>query len=166
MLSSGALYQLVVILLQTATPFAGFRWPREIITLTVHWYCSYRLSAANVVALLAERGIDVSARTVLTWVQTFGPLLAEVARRRDEDGRVVGDEGPRPRRCQDTRSHSAAAGSARSGPDRRRDQCPAVSLATGDWHGRAGRPARPINWHRHNRTPLTGVRVRCTLWIE
>ena len=57
---------------RTTTPFAGYRWPRAIITLAVHWYCSYRLSAANVVALLAERGIDVSARTVLTWVQTFG----------------------------------------------------------------------------------------------
>ncbi len=67
---------------RTGTPFAGFRWPRAIITLAVHWYCSFRLSAANLVALLAERGIDVSARTVLTWVQTFGPLLAEAARRR------------------------------------------------------------------------------------
>ena len=34
------------------------------------------------VDLLAERGVDVSARTVLTWVHTFGPLLAAVARRR------------------------------------------------------------------------------------
>jgi IS6 family transposase len=67
---------------RTATPFAGYRWPREIIILAVHWYCSFRLSAAHVVALLAAHGIDVSARTVLTWVQTFGPLLAEAARRR------------------------------------------------------------------------------------
>jgi transposase-like protein len=67
---------------RTGTPFAGYRWPRAIITLAVHWYCGYRLSAANVVALLAERGIDVSARTILTWVQTFRPLLAEAARRR------------------------------------------------------------------------------------
>ena len=65
---------------RTTTPFAGYRWPREIITLAVQWSCSYRLSAANVRDLLAERGIDVSARTVLTWVQTFGPLLAEAAR--------------------------------------------------------------------------------------
>src|SRR5215813_12957251 len=28
--------------------------------------------------LLAERHIDVSARTVLNWVQTFGPRLAKV----------------------------------------------------------------------------------------
>jgi transposase-like protein len=30
--------------------------------------------------LLAERGIDVSNRTVLRWVQTFGPQLAAQAR--------------------------------------------------------------------------------------
>ena len=62
------------------TPFAGYRWPRAIIIRAVRWYCSYRLSAANVRDLLAERGVDVSARTVLTWVHTFGPLLAEAAR--------------------------------------------------------------------------------------
>jgi IS6 family transposase len=44
--------------------------------------CDSPISAANVRDLLAERGIDVSTRTVLTWVQTFGPLLAEAARRR------------------------------------------------------------------------------------
>ncbi len=49
----------------TGTPFAGYRWEREIITLAVHWYCSYRLSAANMCDLLAERGLDVSARTAL-----------------------------------------------------------------------------------------------------
>src|SRR5918992_253142 len=67
---------------RTGTPFAGYRWEQDIIALAVHWYCSYRLSAANVRDLLAERGLDVSARTVLTWVQTFGPLLGEAARRR------------------------------------------------------------------------------------
>ncbi len=33
------------------------------------------------IELLAERGIDVSKRTVLRWVQTFGPLLAAEIRR-------------------------------------------------------------------------------------
>jgi putative transposase len=38
--------------------------------------------------LLAERGIDVSKRTVLRWVQTFGPLLAaEVRKHRRRPGR-------------------------------------------------------------------------------
>jgi putative transposase len=31
--------------------------------------------------LLAERGIDVSKRTVLRWIQTFGPLLAAEVRK-------------------------------------------------------------------------------------
>ena len=40
-------------------------------------YLRYPLSARHVAELLAERGIDVSARAILTWVQTFGPLLAK-----------------------------------------------------------------------------------------
>lgn len=38
------------------------------------------LSATSVTELLAERGIDVSKRTVLRWVQPFGPLLAAAVR--------------------------------------------------------------------------------------
>ena len=49
--------------------------------MAVRWYCSLPLSAAQVVRLLAERHIDVTARTVLNWVQTFGPQLATVLRR-------------------------------------------------------------------------------------
>src|SRR5438105_4969040 len=37
--------------------------------------------ATSVMELLAERGIDVSNRTVLRWVQTFGPQLAAEARK-------------------------------------------------------------------------------------
>jgi hypothetical protein len=47
----------------------------------VRWYLRFRLSAANVRDLLAERGVDVSARTVLEWVQKFAPLLARAGRR-------------------------------------------------------------------------------------
>jgi transposase-like protein len=65
---------------RTATPFAGYRWPQEIITMAVRWYCQFRLSLANVRDLLAERHIDVSARTILSWVQTFGPLFAQAVR--------------------------------------------------------------------------------------
>lgn len=66
---------------RTATSFAGYRWPAAIILTAVRWYGRYRLSVADVRDLLAERGIDVSARTVLSWVHTFGPLLAAEARR-------------------------------------------------------------------------------------
>ena len=53
--------------------FSGYRWPPDVILMAVRWYCSLPLSAAQVVRLLAERHIDVTARTVLNWVQTFGP---------------------------------------------------------------------------------------------
>ncbi|MBI3302557.1 MAG: IS6 family transposase [Deltaproteobacteria bacterium] len=60
--------------------FSGYRWPADVILTAVRWYCSYPLSANHVMQLLAEPHIDVSARTVLTWVQTFGPRLAAAAR--------------------------------------------------------------------------------------
>ncbi len=66
---------------RTGTPFAGHRWPREVIVTAVRWYLRFRLSAADVRDLLAERGVDVSARTVLFWVQKFAPLLARAGRR-------------------------------------------------------------------------------------
>ena len=47
----------------------------------MRWYFRYRLSAADVRDLLAERHIDVSARTVLVWAHKFGPLLAAEGRR-------------------------------------------------------------------------------------
>ena len=57
---------------------------------------SFPLSAGQVAELLGERGIDVSARTLLTWTQTFGPNAARRHRRRigrrwyiDEYGHVV-----------------------------------------------------------------------------
>src|SRR5262245_62756683 len=60
----------------SASAFSGYRWPPDVILMAVRWYCSLPLSAAQVVRLLAERHIDVTTRTVLNWVQTFGPQLA------------------------------------------------------------------------------------------
>jgi transposase-like protein len=72
----------------SASAFAGYRWPAEVILLAVRWSLSHPLSATSVMELLAERGIDVSKRTVLRWVQTFGPLLAaEVRKHRRPLGR-------------------------------------------------------------------------------
>ncbi len=67
---------------RSGTPFAGYRWPREVIVTAVRWYGRFRLSLRDVCDLLAERGVDVSPRTVLSWVHTFGPLLAAELRRR------------------------------------------------------------------------------------
>jgi transposase-like protein len=55
--------------------------PADVILMAVRWYLRHPLSATSVMELLAERGIDVSNRTVLRWVQTFGPQLAEEARK-------------------------------------------------------------------------------------
>ena len=66
---------------RTGTPFTNHRWPRDVIVMAVRWYFSYRLSAANVRNLLAERGLDVSRQTVADWVQKFSVLLAVAARR-------------------------------------------------------------------------------------
>jgi transposase-like protein len=72
----------------SASAFAGYRWPPEVILLAVRWYLGHPLSATSVMIFLAERGIDVSPRTVLRWVQTFGPLLAaEMRKHRRRPGR-------------------------------------------------------------------------------
>jgi transposase-like protein len=65
----------------TASAFASYRWPADVILLAVRWSLSHPLSATSLMELLAERGIDVSRRTVLRWVQTFGPLLAAEIRK-------------------------------------------------------------------------------------
>jgi transposase, IS6 family len=60
------------------SPFAGFQFPSEVITLAVRWYLRYGLSYRDVEELLAERGVDHV--TVFRWVQRFTPLLADAAR--------------------------------------------------------------------------------------
>ncbi len=66
---------------RTGTPFAGQRWPQGVIVTAVRWYPRFRLSAADVRDMLAKRGVDVSARTILHWVRKFAPLLARAGRR-------------------------------------------------------------------------------------
>src|ERR687884_1696269 len=55
--------------------FSGYRWPADVMLTAVRWYLAYPLSSRQVLELLAERGIDVSHRTILDWVQAFGPQL-------------------------------------------------------------------------------------------
>ena len=57
----------------SASAFSGYRWPADVILTAVRWYLAHPLSSRQVLELLAERGIDVSHRTVLDWVQAFGP---------------------------------------------------------------------------------------------
>ncbi len=60
--------------------FAGFRFPREVISLAVRWYLRYGLSYRDVEELLAERGVTVDHVTIYRWVQRFTPEFIEAAR--------------------------------------------------------------------------------------
>jgi len=60
--------------------FAGFRFPPEVILISVRWYLRYGLSYRDLEELLAERGIEVDHVTLFRWVQRFTPLLIEAAR--------------------------------------------------------------------------------------
>ena len=63
-----------------ASAFAGFRFPREVISVAVRWYLRYGLSYRDVEELLAERGVTVDHVTVYRWVQRFTPEFIEAAR--------------------------------------------------------------------------------------
>src|ERR1017187_8527663 len=60
--------------------FAGFRFPREVISVAVRWYLRYGLSYRDVEELMAERGVTVDHVTVYRWVQRFTPEFIEAAR--------------------------------------------------------------------------------------
>src|SRR4051794_39448992 len=66
----------------SASMFAGFRFPREVISVAVRWYLRYGLSYRDVEELLAERGVVVDHVTIYRWVQRFTPEFVEAARTR------------------------------------------------------------------------------------
>ena len=49
--------------------FAGFRFPREVISVAVRWYLRYGLSYRDAEELLAERGVTVDHVSIYRWVQ-------------------------------------------------------------------------------------------------
>ena len=65
----------------SASAFAGFRFPREVISVAVRWYLRYGLSYRDVEELLAERGVDVESRHDLP----VGPTLHTGVRRGSTD---------------------------------------------------------------------------------
>jgi transposase-like protein len=48
--------------------------------LAVRYYLQLAAAAERIAGVLADRGIDVSGRTILRWVQKFWPALAEAVR--------------------------------------------------------------------------------------
>ena len=65
---------------ESASLVSGHRFPRDIILLAVRYYLQLGAAAERIAGILADRGIDVSGRTILRWVQKFGPALSEEIR--------------------------------------------------------------------------------------
>jgi putative transposase len=63
-------------------PYAGYRYPPEIIAHTVWLYHRFCLSLRDVEELLAERGIEVTYETIRQWSYKFGQSFAKSLRRR------------------------------------------------------------------------------------
>ena len=67
--------------------FKGRHFDQEIVVLNVRWYLSYKLSYRDLVAMMAERGIDLAHTTILRWVQHYTP---EFQKRWNRFARPVG----------------------------------------------------------------------------
>src|ERR671920_1652 len=66
----------------TKSPYAGYRFPPEVISHAVWLYFRFPLSLRMVEEMLAARGIVVSHETVRQWALKFGQDFADRIRRR------------------------------------------------------------------------------------
>src|SRR4051812_45639709 len=64
------------------SPYAGYRFPGEVISHAIWLYFRFPLSLRMVEEMLAARGIDVSHETVRQWARKFGQGFANQIRRR------------------------------------------------------------------------------------
>src|SRR6478735_12615766 len=64
------------------SPYAGYRFPPEVISHAVWLYFRFPLSLRMVEEILAARGILVSHETVRQWALKFGQAFANQIRRR------------------------------------------------------------------------------------
>jgi putative transposase len=55
--------------------FKGFRFPKDLILLSVRWYLRYNLSYRDLEEMLEERGAFLDHTTVFRWVIRFTPFL-------------------------------------------------------------------------------------------
>lgn len=65
---------------RSSSAFSHHAFPDDLIALAVRWYVRYRLSYADVVEWLAERGLVVDRSTVYRWVRHVLPLFGNAAR--------------------------------------------------------------------------------------
>ncbi len=66
----------------TKSPYAGHRFPAEVISQAVWLYFRFPLSLRMVEEMLAARGIVVSHETVRQWALKFGQEFANRIRRK------------------------------------------------------------------------------------
>ena len=64
------------------SPYAGYRFPAEVISQAVWLYFRFPLSLRMVEEMLAARGIIISHETVRQWARKFGQAFANQIRRR------------------------------------------------------------------------------------
>src|SRR5229473_933138 len=53
--------------------FKGRHFDQATVVLCVRWYLSFKLSFRDLVAMMAERSIDMAHTTILRWVQHYTP---------------------------------------------------------------------------------------------
>ena len=53
--------------------FKRCHFDSTLIILCVRWYLTYKLSYRDLVAIMAERNVDVAHTTILRWVQRYVP---------------------------------------------------------------------------------------------
>ncbi len=59
----------------SSSMFAGFRFPREVISVAVRGYLRYGLSYRDAEELLAGRGVTVDHVSIYRWAQRFYPRV-------------------------------------------------------------------------------------------
>src|SRR3954452_14777869 len=64
------------------SPYAGYRFPGEVISHAVWLYFRFPLSLRMVEEMMAARGIDVSHESVRQWARKFRQAIANQIRRR------------------------------------------------------------------------------------
>src|SRR3954463_954001 len=64
------------------SPYAGYRFPGEVISHAIWLYFRFPLSLRMVEEMLVARGIEVSHETVRQWAMKFGQSFASQIRRR------------------------------------------------------------------------------------
>ena len=104
----------------TQSPYAGYRFPPEVISHTVWLYFRFPLSLRMVEEMLAARGIIVSHESVRQWARKFGQDFANRIRRRLPG---AGDKWHLDESCGEDRWQEALA-VARDGPGRPRARHP------------------------------------------